>query len=253
MSQINGKVALVTGGGRGIGQAIALTLAEAGASVVVTGRSRASLNETQSIIEQRGSQAHAFICDIADKAAVQSTFDQIRTTVGAIDILVNNAGITYSRKLHETPDDIWEQIIQTNVNGTFYCCKAVIPEMITRRWGRIVTIASIAAVNGLAFSSAYSASKHAQLGMTRSLALEVARYNIAVNAICPGWVETDMLEEALANIVKTTGRSADEARADLLKLSGQTRAVKPKEVAVEVLRLASLEDAKVTGQAITLL
>ena len=253
MGQLDGKVALVTGGGRGIGRAIAVALADAGAAVAVTGRNTANLEETKSAITAKGGKGLALACDVASKASVESAFAKIRAELGAVDILVNNAGITYSRKLHETPDDIWEQIIQTNLNGTFYCCKAALPDMIQKRWGRIVTIASIAALGGIPFSSAYGASKHAQVGLTRSLALEVARYNIAVNAICPGWVETDMFEESIANIVKTTGRTAEEARTDLLKLGGQKRAVMPEEVANEVLRLASLEDAKTTGQAITLL
>ena len=253
MSQLNGKVALVTGGGRGIGRAIAMALSGAGASVVVTGRNTKNLEETKSAITAKGGKAMALACDVSNKSSVESAFEKIRAELGAVDILVNNAGVTYSRKFHETPDDVWEQIIQTNVNGVFYCCKAALPDMIQKRWGRIVTIASIAGLSGIPFSSAYGASKHAQVGLTRSLALEVARYNIAVNAICPGWVETDMLEESIANIVKTTGRTADEARAELLKLGGQTRAVTPEEVANEVLRLVRLDDAKTTGQAITLL
>ena len=253
MSQLNGKVALVTGGGRGIGRAIAMTLSDAGASVAVTGRNITNLEDTKSAIIAKGGKALALACDVSNKSSVESAFEKIRAELGAVDILVNNAGVTYSRKFHETPDDVWEQIIQTNVNGVFYCCKAALPDMIQKRWGRIVTIASIAGLSGIPFSSAYGASKHAQVGLTRSLALEVARYNIAVNAICPGWVETDMLEESIANIVKMTGRTADEARAELLKLGGQTRAVMPEEVANEALRLASLEDAKTTGQAIPLL
>ena len=253
MSQLNGKVALVTGGGRGIGRAIAMTLSDAGASVAVTGRNITNLEDTKSAIIAKGGKALALACDVSNKSSVESAFEKIRAELGAVDILVNNAGVTYSRKFHETPDDVWEQIIQTNVNGVFYCCKAALPDMIQKRWGRIVTIASIAGLSGIPFSSAYGASKHAQVGLTRSLALEVARYNIAVNAICPGWVETDMLEESIANIVKITGRTADEARAELLKLGGQARAVAPEEVANEALRLASLEDAKTTGQAIPLL
>ena len=253
MTQLNGKIALVTGGGRGIGRAIAMALSGAGASVVVTGRNTKNLEETKSAITAKGGKAMALACDVSNKSSVESAFEKIRAELGAVDILVNNAGVTYSRKFHETPDDVWEQIIQTNVNGVFYCCKAALPDMIQKRWGRIVTIASIAGLSGIPFSSAYGASKHAQVGLTRSLALEVARYNIAVNAICPGWVETDMLEESIANIVKMTGRTADEARAELLKLGGQTRAVTPEEVANEALRLASLEDAKTTGQAIPLL
>jgi len=253
VSLLNGKIALITGGGRGIGRALALAFGDAGARVAVTGRNTSNLVETESEIKARGGDALVIAGDIADKESVSAAFEQVRTKFGPVDILINNAGITYSRKFHETPDEVWEQIIQTNVSGIFYCCKAALPEMIAKRWGRIINIASIAGLGGLAFSSAYSASKHAQVGLTRSLALEVARYNITVNALCPGWVETDMLTEAIANIVKATGRTSADARVDLLKLSGQTQAISPEAVAAEALRLASLEDSKTTGQAITLL
>ena len=253
MGNINGKIALVTGGGRGIGRAIALSLANAGSVVVVIGRRQDVLDETCGAIKDHGGKALAFICDVADSGMVRSTLERVKAESGPVDILVNNAGMTYSKKFHETPDEVWEAIMQTNVNGTFYFSKAVLPDMIKQRWGRIINIASIAALGGLAFSSAYSASKHAQLGLTRSLALEVARYNIAVNAVCPGWVETEMLEQAISNISKTTGRTPEEARADLLKLSGQSRVITPEEVAGEVLRLAMMDDASLTGQALTLL
>jgi NAD(P)-dependent dehydrogenase (short-subunit alcohol dehydrogenase family) len=252
MGQLQGRIAVVTGGGHGIGRTIAVALAREGASVAVLGRNLARLEETQTALRDAGGESLALACDIADKTAVRSAFGQIRAELGTVDILVNNAGITASRKFHETPDEVWEQIMQTNVNGMFYCCKAAVPDMINKRWGRIVTVASIAALTGLPFSSAYSASKHAQLGLTRTLALELARYNILVNAICPGWVETEMLEEAIGNLVKVTGRTAEQARADLLKLSGQTQAVTPEEVAAEALRLASPEQ-ETTGQAVTLL
>jgi len=253
MGHIEGRVALVTGGGHGIGRAIALALAGAGASVTVAGRNLARLEETRADIAGSGGAAVALACDVGDPAAVQSAFEQTRAALGPVEILVNNAGITASKKFQDTPDEVWEQIIQTNVNGMFYCCKAAIPDMIARQWGRIITIASIAALAGLAYSSAYSASKHAQLGLTRSLALELARHHIAVNAICPGWVETEMLDAAIESIVSKTGRTPDEARADLLKLGGQKRTITPEEVAAEALRLACLDDANVTGQAITLL
>jgi NAD(P)-dependent dehydrogenase (short-subunit alcohol dehydrogenase family) len=253
MRQLEGKLAVITGGGRGIGRAIALALARAGASVALTGRNMRNLEETTEAIRAESESAIAIACDVADKASVRSAFERIRSGLGAADILVNNAGITYSSKLHQTPEEVWEQIIQTNVNGTFYCCKAVLPDMIQKREGHIIVIASIAGTVGMAYSAAYSASKHAQLGIVRSLALESKRYNIAVNAICPAWVETDMFENTIQNLVKTTGRTAETARADLLRMSGQTQAVAPEQVAEEALRLACLADTTITGQAIPLL
>jgi NAD(P)-dependent dehydrogenase (short-subunit alcohol dehydrogenase family) len=252
MSPIEGKVALVTGGGHGIGRAIVLALAAEGAAVAIIGRNTALLDETKTEVEGRGGRAKSFVCDVGDRESVRATFEETRATFGPVNILVNNAGLTASYKFQDTPDDIWDRIIQTNVSGAFYCCKAALPDMIARRWGRIITIASMAGLGGLAYSAAYSASKHAQLGLTRSLALEVARYNIAVNAVCPAWVDTDMLHDAVVALVQKTGRTPDDARTDLLKISGQTRAIPPEDVAAGVLKLACLDDASTTGQAISM-
>lgn len=253
MPHLNEKVALISGGGRGIGRAVALALAGAGASVAVLGRNASNLEETCSAIGAQGGKGLPIPCDVTDKSAVQAAFGKTRAALGAVDILVSNAGVTFSSKLLDTPDDAWERIIQTNVNGTFYCCKAALPDMIQNHWGRIVVLASLAGTAGMPYSAAYSASKHAQLGLVRSLAPEVARHNIAVNAICPAWVETDMFEDTVATLVKTTGRTPEQARADLLKISGQARPLTPGEVASKVLHLATQVDASLTGQAIPLL
>jgi NAD(P)-dependent dehydrogenase (short-subunit alcohol dehydrogenase family) len=252
MGTLDGKVALVTGGGRGIGRAIALALASSGAAVVVTGRDTARLGVVRAEIAAGGGKALALGCDVADSRMVAMAFEQARAALGPIDILVNNAGITASVKFAETDDATWERILRVNVTGPFYCCRAAVPDMIERGWGRIINIASYAALTGIPYSSAYSASKHALLGLTRSLALELARYNITANAVCPGWVETDMVQEAVANIVAKTGRSADEARASILALAGQRRMIEPAEVAGVVLRLAESEGAGASGQAITI-
>lgn len=252
MSQLDGKTALVTGGGHGIGRAIVLALAGEGAAIAITGRNITLLDQTRAEVEALGGRAESFLCDVGDRDSVHAAFEETRATLGPVDILVNNAGLTASYKFQETPDDLWETIIRTNASGTFYCCKAALPDMIDRRWGRIVNIASMAGLGGLAYSAAYSASKHAQLGLTRSLALEVARYNITVNAVCPAWVDTDMLAEAVAELVKKTSRTPLEARTDLLKLSGQTRAIPPDDVAAEALKLITLPDAEKTGQAVSM-
>ena len=245
-------VAIVTGGGRGIGRAIALALAEAGAAVVVTGRDAAKLETSRAEIAAFGGQALALGCDVTDSGAVAAAFAQARAALGPIDILVNNAGITASIKFAETDDATWDQIMRVNATGSFYCCRAAVPDMIERGWGRIINIASYAALSGIPYSSAYSASKHAVLGLTRSLALELARYNITANAICPGWVETDMVQAAVDNIVAKTGRSADEARASILGLAGQRRMIDPGEVAAVALRLAGPDGANISGEAITI-
>jgi 3-hydroxybutyrate dehydrogenase len=252
MGTLDGKVALVTGGGRGIGRAIALALAGAGAAVVVTGRNTGKLDAVRAEIAAGRGAALALACDVTDSAAVAETFAQARTALGPIDILVNNAGITASVKFTDTDDATWEHIMHVNASGPFFCCRAAVPDMIARGEGRIINIASYAALSGLPFSSAYSASKHALLGLTRSLALELARYNITANAICPGWVETDMVQDAVANIVAKTGRSADEARASILELAGQPRMIAPEQVAAVALRLAGPEGAGTSGQAIAI-
>jgi NAD(P)-dependent dehydrogenase (short-subunit alcohol dehydrogenase family) len=252
MGSLDGKVALVTGGGRGIGRAIALALAGAGAAMVVTGRDTARLEAVHAAIAAGGGLALGLACDVADSGAVDAAFAQARAALGPIDILVNNAGITASVKFTETDDDTWERIMRVNASGPFFCCRAVVPDMIERGGGRIINIASYAALSGIAYSSAYSASKHALLGLTRSLALELARYGITANAICPGWVETDMVQNAVANIVAKTGRSEQAARASILALAGQPRMITPEEVAAAALRLAGPDGEKTTGQAITI-
>ena len=250
MAELDGKVALVTGGGRGIGRAIAIALASAGAAVIVTGRNAANLDQVAAEIAGRGGTALALVCDVADASAVQAAVVRARAALGPIAILVNNAGITTSVKFTEIDDATWERIMRVNATGPFFCCRAVVPDMIAQRWGRIINVASTAALNGIAYSAPYSASKHALLGLTRSLALELARYNITANALCPGWVDTDMLHAAVAKIVAKTGRSPDEARMSILALSGQPRVTTPAQVADAALRLAGAEGASVNGQAV---
>jgi NAD(P)-dependent dehydrogenase (short-subunit alcohol dehydrogenase family) len=252
MGTLDGKVALVTGGGRGIGRAIALALAGAGAAVVVTGRDIGKLDAVRTEIATRGGSALALACDVADSGAVAVAFAQARSALGPIDILVNNAGITASVKFADTDDATWERIMRVNASGPFFCCRAAVPDMIARGGGRIINIASYAALSGIPYSSAYSASKHALLGLTRSLALELARYNITANAICPGWVETDMVQSAVANIIAKTGRTEEAARASILELAGQPQMIAPEQVAAVALRLAGPEGTGTTGQAITI-
>jgi NAD(P)-dependent dehydrogenase (short-subunit alcohol dehydrogenase family) len=252
MGTLDGKVALVTGGGRGIGRAIALALAGAGAAVVITGRDTGKLDAVSAEIAANGGTALALACDVANPGAVTAAFAQARAAFGPIDILVNNAGITASVKFADTDDATWERIMRVNASGPFFCCRAAVPDMIARGGGRIINIASYAALSGIPYSSAYSASKHALLGLTRSLALELARYNITANAICPGWVETDMVHNAVANIIAKTGRSEEAARASILELAGQPRMIAPEQVAAVALRLAEPAGASTNGQAITI-
>jgi len=252
MGTLDGKVALVTGGGRGIGRAIALALAGAGAATVVIGRDMGKLDTVRAEINAGGGTALALTCDVADSSAVAAAFAQARAAIGPIDILVNNAGITASGKFADTDDATWEQIMRVNASGPFFCCRAAVPDMIEHGAGRIINIASYAALSGIPYSAAYSASKHALLGLTRSLALELARYGITANAICPGWVETDMVQSAVDTIIAKTGRSEEAARASILALAGQPRMIAPDQVAAVALRLAGPEGVSTNGQAITI-
>ena len=250
MSELAGQVALVTGAGRGIGRAIALAFAQGGAKVAVLGRNQTSLEQVRDEITANGGQALALPCDVSDAAAVRAAFGSVRTALGLVDILVNNAGIAASRKITAIDNETWAQIMQVNVTGPFYCCREAVPDMLQRGGGRIINIASMAALVGVPYSSAYSASKHALLGLTRSLALELGRNQITVNAICPGWVETDMLAEAVQSIIAKTGRSSADVRASLLASSNQRRMLTPEEIATEALRLAGPNGAGVTGTAV---
>jgi NAD(P)-dependent dehydrogenase (short-subunit alcohol dehydrogenase family) len=252
MSTLNEKTAFITGGGRGIGRAIALTFAGAGAAVAVAGRNREALDEVCAIIEHRGGRAVAVACDVADAMQVYAAVSTARAALGPFDILVNNAGITYSAKLTDTDDSLWERTVQVNLNGAYYCCKAIVPDMIARGGGRIINIASMAALVGMPFSAAYSAAKHGLLGLTRSLALELQRYHITANAICPAWVETDMMAEAINALAAKTGRTPEEAREALLSRGSQQRAMSPEEVAITALRLAGPDGASTNGDAIVL-
>ncbi len=252
MGELDGRVALITGGGRGIGLAITRAFAAAGAAVAITGRSADVLADACAAITANGGVAIAVPGDVTDPEAVKSAFGMVRSTLGPIDILVNNAGVTASMKFAETDDATWDRIMRVNVTGPFYTCREAVPDMLARGWGRIINIASIAGLQGLPFSAPYSASKHALLGLTRSLALELGRNGITANALCPGWVETDMLNEAIRAIVARTGRSAQQARTNILYLSGQKRAITPEEVAAAALRLVGPESDTINGEAITI-
>jgi NAD(P)-dependent dehydrogenase (short-subunit alcohol dehydrogenase family) len=248
MSILENRVALVTGGGRGIGRAIAQALAQAGATVVITGRNQQALAETCAGY----TNIQAITADLGIPNTAQQLVGQVQQQFGPVSILVNNAGITASLRLTDTDDATWQRIMDVNVTAPFACCRAVIPDMLHQGWGRIINIASIAGLNGLAYSSAYSASKHALIGLTRSIALELGNKGITANALCPGWVETDMLHDAINTIVAKTGRTAAEARASLLSLSHQQRVITPAEIADAAMRLVLPEGATTNGAAIVL-
>jgi len=245
------KHAIVTGGGHGLGKSIAADLARAGANVTVMGRDHATLEESAAELRDRFRiEARGLVCDVADPDSVSVAFSSATDTFGAAHVLVNNAGQARSAAFTETSLDLWEHTIAVNLTGPFLCTQQVLPSMLRDADGRIVNLASTAALRGYATLAAYCASKHGLLGMTRSLAAEVARSGITVNAVCPGYTEGGMSDQAVAAIMTLRGVSADEALATLIRHNPQKRLTTQSEVAATVAWLCSPDASAITGQAI---
>ncbi|MFT5429576.1 MAG: 3-hydroxybutyrate dehydrogenase [Myxococcota bacterium] len=239
------KIALVTGGSRGIGRAIAIDLAGRGYRVVVTGR---TVDQLEAVAAETGGVAIEM--DVADRDATDKALERIFEEVGAPSILVNNAGISYAAPIGRARDDRWDRTFEINVTSAFRITRAVVPKMVEAGWGRIINLASNAGLSGYQYTHAYCASKHAMVGLTRSLAHELARTGITVNAVCPGWVQTDMFDKAIERITRSTGRSTDEARASLVNMSPARRAVTVEEVAHAVSMLCDPNASAINGQSI---
>jgi NAD(P)-dependent dehydrogenase (short-subunit alcohol dehydrogenase family) len=251
--RLSDRTAFITGGGRGIGRAVALQFAREGARVFVVARTAAEVGRVEAEIRaERGDDAAAHAtCDVADAASVRRAFAAGAEFFGrGPDILVNNAGVAESSKFAETSDEFWRRHLDINLSGTFYCMREALPSMVARGWGRVVNVASIAGKTGAPYIAAYAASKHGVLGLTRSAALEVATKGVTVNAVCPGYVDTDMTTRAVENIRAKTGRGAEEALEAIKGMSPQRRLVTPEEVAALALLLASEDGRGITGQAI---
>ncbi len=242
----------MTGAGRGIGRSIALALAKAGADVGVTARTPGDLETLVAEIQAQGSKSLAVRCDVTHPEEVQYMAATLSAGLGGIDILVNNAGNAGSHKFLNHPDDLWQRMLAVNLTSVYYVTKAVIPTLIDQRWGRIITVASIASRVGDRYIAAYAASKHGVLGLTRALAVEMLPYNITVNAICPGYVDTPMTDASIANMVARTSMSEAQAREYLEKQSPQHRLIEPEEVAAIAVFLAQESSKGITGQAINL-
>jgi NAD(P)-dependent dehydrogenase (short-subunit alcohol dehydrogenase family) len=248
MTKLTDRVALVTGGGRGIGRAVAIALADAGAKVAITARSAGELDEVVAAICQRGGLALALAADLADRGSVRRVVDEVRRGFGPIEILVNNAGIGSSsspRPVVDFDDDFWDLSLLLNLTVPYLFCKAVLPDMLARKWGRIIQMAPINSKAASLHGAAYTASKHGLLGLTRTLALEVAKGGVTVNAICPGPVHTLMNDKRIEYDAKRRGVSFQEQEASLTPIG---RRLEPEEIAPLAVFLASDQAAAITGQ-----
>lgn len=239
--------ALITGGSRGIGRAIAEALCAQGAKVTILGRDGESLSETAAGL---GARADTAIADVTDPDAVRAAFARAAERSGPITILINNAGMAQSAPLHRTDEQMWQRVLAVNLSGTYHCIHSALPGMLSAGWGRIVNIASSAGQVGYPYVAAYCAAKHGVIGLTRALALETATKGITVNAVCPGYTDTDIVREAVANIRRKTGRTDEQALAELVRHNPQGRLVRPEEIANTVSWLCMPGSDSITGQSI---
>jgi NAD(P)-dependent dehydrogenase (short-subunit alcohol dehydrogenase family) len=246
---LHGTHAVVTGGGRGIGRAIAEHLASLGASLTLLGRDRARLYETVQALGG-ATLCDAQACDVRDARSVTQAFEAVARAGHRIAVLVNNAGRAASARLAATDDALWDKMIDVNLGGVYRCTRAALPALLEAPAGRIVNIASTAGLTGYPYVTAYCAAKHGVIGFTRALALELAGTRVTVNAVCPGYTDTDLTRDAIANIVARTGKTESDARAALASRNPQRRLIRPEEVAQVVGWLSLPQSQSITGQAL---
>jgi meso-butanediol dehydrogenase/(S,S)-butanediol dehydrogenase/diacetyl reductase len=250
MQELTGKIALVTGGGRGIGRAIAVALARAGCDVAVAARTGPELAEVAREVERAGRRAAALRLDVLDRAALAAAPAEVERALGPVAILVNNAGVDASAPALRTTDELWDRVLAVNLTAPFLLARACLPGMLERKFGRILNVASVLGKTGVKRASAYAAAKHGLVGLTRVLAQEGAPTNVTANALCPGWTDTRMMDEAVAGASKATGRPAADVRGAMLAGNPLGRAVTADEVAsVAVLVAAS---PAINGQSIVI-
>jgi 3-hydroxybutyrate dehydrogenase len=246
------RTALVTGGGRGIGKAISLGLAVRGMRVGVVARSLDEVDDVAAAIHAAGGQATSCVCDVSNEESVRAAVARVADRLGAVDVLVNNAGVSHSVPLHKMELVDWQRMLDVNLTGTFLMTRAVLPSMLERGFGRVVNVASTAGLTGFRYTAHYCASKHGVVGFTRALALETAHKGVTVNAVCPGWVDTDMMDATVQNIADKTGKSPEDAREALVSRIPTRRMVSPEHVASLVAFLTSDAAGDVTGATLTM-
>ena len=249
LGYLAGQTAVVTGAGRGLGRAIALALAEAGASVALVARSQNELDGVAQELDAMGAQCLVLAGDLLDDAFCDGLLTQVEAKLGGVDILINNAGVAPSAPLAKTTNEFFDRCMALNARVPLALCRSVVPGMKAKGRGRIVNIASTASLKGFPYTSAYVASKHALLGLTRALATELLKAGITVNAVCPGFADTKIADDAAQNIANKTGRSVSEARAALTTDGSLNRLIKPEEVARAVLVLVGPDSDAFTGVA----
>ncbi|MBZ0217239.1 MAG: SDR family oxidoreductase [Fimbriimonadaceae bacterium] len=248
---LKGKHAVITGGGRGIGAAIASSLAARDVNLTIMGRNLETLQDTAKSLMQDFSVAVSSVSlDVSSESAVEKAFSSLDPALGPVDILVNNAGYAPAAPFHRISLADWKQVIDVDLTGAFLCTRMVLPGMIERGFGRVVNIASTAGLKGYAYVTSYCAAKHGMIGLTRALALETAKTGVTVNAVCPGYTDTDIVTASIENIVAKTGKSSDDAMANLVSNNPQQRLINPMEVAETVAWLCLPASSAMTGQSI---
>ena len=250
MTDLRDKIVLVTGGSGGVGRALAEAFAAQGCRVAITARDSARLTATAEAMARNGAQVLALPCDISRREQVRRLEEEVTARWGAVQILINNAGVARAVNFSDMSDDLWDQTLETNLTGAYNCCKVFLPAMTDRKWGRIINIASTAAKVGYPHVTAYTASKHGLLGLTRSLALETARLGVTVNAICPGYVDDERTHENAKIMAEKTRKSVAEILALFAASAPQNRLIAPAEVASFAVLIASEKLGGMTGQAI---
>lgn len=249
---MTGRTALITGGGRGVGAAVAARFAMAGARILVVARTAEQVDAVAASLRAKGHEAHAEACDVSSPEGVARLAERAAALLGRVDVLVNNAGVALAAAVHRTTVEDWNRLLAVNATSAFLTMRTFLPGMIDRGWGRVVNVASVAGLRGDRYIAAYAASKHALVGLTRSAAAEAAPHGVTVNAVCPGYLATEMTEASVARIMTATGRTEQQALDALLQTTPQRRLIEPGEVAEAVAYLCTAAARGVNGASLVI-